>query len=123
MIVEKSNIEMYSGRDYPYKSCLCTFSPSHPYFILQFHCLLYLYNTIIMMYVIAHAMLHKDIIISRCVAGYEESDNFMSWELEPNAEFESGSGICTGETENSLPALVRQFRPFFICQGYYKPDY
>ena len=112
---------MYSGRDYPYKSCLCTFSPSHPYFIPR---LLYLYNTIvIMVYVIAHAVLHKNIIISKCVAGYEENDSFMSWELEPNAEFESGSGICTGETENSLPALVRQLRPFFIYQGYYKSDY
>ena len=28
---------MYSGCDYPYKSCFCTFWPCHPYFILQFY--------------------------------------------------------------------------------------
>ena len=30
----KASVGMYSGRDYLYKSCLCTFWPSHPYFIL-----------------------------------------------------------------------------------------
>ena len=31
---------MYSGCDYPYKSCsVCTFWSCHPYFILQFYCL------------------------------------------------------------------------------------
>ena len=37
---------MYSGHDYPYKSCLYTFWPSHPYFTLQFHCFFYTCNII-----------------------------------------------------------------------------
>ena len=37
--IEKSkyNIGVYSGHDYPHKSCLCTIWPSHPYFILHFY--------------------------------------------------------------------------------------
>ena len=35
---------MYNGCDYPYKSCLCTFWPCYPYFILQIiQLILYLY--------------------------------------------------------------------------------
>ena len=34
---QNASIGMYSGCDYPYKSCLCTFWPCYPHFILQFH--------------------------------------------------------------------------------------
>ena len=37
----KRRIGMYSGCDY--QSCLCTFWSCHPYFILQFHCFIYLF--------------------------------------------------------------------------------
>ena len=33
----KSKFRMYSGCDYPYKSCSCTFWACHPYFIFQFY--------------------------------------------------------------------------------------
>ena len=41
---KKASVGMYSGCDYPYKSCLCTFWPCHPYFILKisFNYFLYL---------------------------------------------------------------------------------
>ena len=32
-----ASLEMYRGRGYPYKSCLCTFWPCHPNFNLHFH--------------------------------------------------------------------------------------
>jgi hypothetical protein len=32
---------MYSGCDYPNKSCLCTFWPYHPYSILQFYSIIF----------------------------------------------------------------------------------
>ena len=37
---QKASVGMYSGCDYPHKSCLCTFWPCHPYFILPilFNC-------------------------------------------------------------------------------------
>ena len=38
---QKASIGMYSGCDYPHKSCLCTFWPYHPYFILQFHSIVF----------------------------------------------------------------------------------
>ena len=33
---------MYGGCDYPYKSCLCTFWPCRPYFILQFYSIVFI---------------------------------------------------------------------------------
>jgi hypothetical protein len=38
---QKASVGMYSGRDYPQKSCLCTFWPYHPYFILQFYSIVF----------------------------------------------------------------------------------
>ena len=43
MMIEKKSVGMYSRCDYPYKSCLCTFWPCHPYFILQFYSIAFLY--------------------------------------------------------------------------------
>jgi hypothetical protein len=40
-LTQKASAGMYSGCDYPHKSCLHTFWPCHPYFILQFYCFFY----------------------------------------------------------------------------------
>ena len=39
---QKASVGMYSGCDYPYKSCLCTFWPCHPYFIFQFYSIVFI---------------------------------------------------------------------------------
>ena len=39
---QKASVVMYSGCNYPYKSCLCTFWPCHPYFILQFYSIVFI---------------------------------------------------------------------------------
>ena len=38
---QKASVGMYTECDYPYKSCLCTFWPCYPYFILQFYSVFY----------------------------------------------------------------------------------
>jgi hypothetical protein len=38
---QKASVGMYSGCDYPHKSCLYTFWPYHPYFILQFYSIVF----------------------------------------------------------------------------------
>jgi hypothetical protein len=37
----KASVGMYSGCDYPHKSCFNTFWPCHPYFILQFYSIVF----------------------------------------------------------------------------------
>ena len=39
---QKPSVGMYSGRDYPYNFCLCTFWLCHPYFILQFYSIVFI---------------------------------------------------------------------------------
>ena len=38
---QKASVGMYSGCNYPHKSCLCTFWPCHPYFMLQFYSIVF----------------------------------------------------------------------------------
>ena len=39
---QKASVGMYSGCDYSYNSCLCTFWPCHPYFIFQFYSIVFI---------------------------------------------------------------------------------
>ena len=44
---QKASVGMYSECDYPYKSCSCTFWPSHPSFVLQFCSIIFIFVSLL----------------------------------------------------------------------------
>ena len=56
---QKASIGMYSECDYLYKSCMYTFWPCHPYFILQFYSIVFVLVSVCFLFFIALSVIHQ----------------------------------------------------------------
>ena len=104
---------MYSGCDYRYKSCLCTFWPCHPYFILQLHCFFYTCNNIIVIGLLCNSLrLHWCLLLHLHSAPVWRYD-LWSFEVAPLCLFLEG---CE-DMHFQIQGYVQYYFAYFTFHG------